>query len=355
MKRLDRYVVRDMFLPLMAGTIILATLFMLNELIWLLKQQVSEVPPLAIAQLALFAMPKWIVYTLPVGLAFGTSISVSRLVRESELTACRAAGISVARVIRPVIGFGLVFTILSFVMVERVVPWALGRQQRLGADFLTVAGQKDFLSDIPLMLGRYLVKVRLIQRQKNGDLNLQGVFLHQETNPGEHQFILADAGTYEEGTWKFTGATVYLVSEGQLLGVRAQDLTINQKIELNDYFKMPVPEEKSIEQLFDDIREGKKLGRDVRSMEANFHEKIAMPLTCVVFAIMSAYVCIRTAKFGAYAGTFLSFIFAWLFFNLHVVAKEIIAAHGWLPAGVALYTPLAILSVITIFLIRGAE
>ena len=355
MKRIDRYVIRDMFLPLLAGTLILATLFMLNELIWLLKQQVSQVPPLAIAQLALFAMPKWIVYTLPVGLAFGTSISVSRLVRESELTALRAAGISIARVIRPVIGFGLAFTLISFAMVESVVPWAMGRQQRLGADFLTVAGQRDFLSDLPLMLGRYLVKIRLIQREQNGDLKLQDVFFHEEINPGEHEFILADSGSYREGVWKFDGAKVYVIHGEDLLAIRSQDLTINQKIELNDYFKMPVPEEKSIEQLYRDIQEGKKIGRDTRSAEGNFHEKIVMPLTCLVFAVMSAYVCVKMAKHGAYAGTFLSFTFAWLFFNLHVVAKEIVAAHGWLPAGVALYTPLAILCVITVFLVRGAE
>ncbi|MES1228158.1 MAG: LptF/LptG family permease, partial [Armatimonadota bacterium] len=219
-----------------------------------------------------------------------------------------------------------------------------------------VAGQRDFMSDIPVMLGRYLVKVRVIQRMPTGDYSLQGVFLHEETNPGEHEFVIADSGTYKDGVWSFFGAKVYLVSGDKLLAIRSQDLTINQKIDLSEYFRsLPVPEEKSIEQLFHDIQEGKKIGRDTRLAEANFHEKIVMPLTCVVFAVMSAYVCVKAARFGAYTGTFLSFIFAWLFFNLHVVAKEIFAAHGWLPAWVALYVPLVTLCIISVFLVRGTE
>ena len=355
MKRLDRYVVRDMFLPLTAGTVILASLFMLNELIALLKQQVSQVPALAIAQLAMYAMPKWIVYTLPVGLAFGVSISVSRLIRESEMTALRAAGVSVARVIRPVVAFGLAFTVLSFVLVERVQPWAEAKRLKLGQDFMTVAGQRDFLIDVPVMLGRYLVKVRMISRNRDGTLDLQGVFLHEEINPGEHEFVLADRGRYKDGTWTFTGAQVYVVSGDQLLAINSRDLSINQRIELGDFFRMPTLEEKSIVETWTDIQEDKKIGRDSRRNEAALHGKVVMPLTCIVFALSSAYVCVRTARMGAYVGTFLSFVFAWLFFNLHIVALEIVAAHGWLPAAVAMYVPLLTLVVITCFLVWGAE
>lgn len=344
-----------MILPLTAGTVILAALFMLNELIWILKQQVSQVPPLAIFQLAVFAMPKWIVYTLPVGLAFGTSMVVSRLVRESELTALRAAGVPIRRVVMPIMVFGLLFTCLSFFMVERVVPWAQARQKKLGFDFLTMAGQREFLNDLPVILGKYLVKVHQLHRIDAGEYDLEEIFLHEQDTNGTHQFVLAKTGKYKDGVWTFRNALVYQIQDDQLLAVKADDLTIYQKLDLSSFSQLPIPDEKSIGELIQDINEGKKIGRDVRSSEANLHEKFVMPLTCVVFAVASAYICVRASKYGAFAGTFLSFVFAWLFFNLHVIAKEIVAAHGWLPAWVALYTPLVILIALTAVLIWGSE
>lgn len=355
MKRIDRYLVRDMLLPLTAGTLILAALFMLNELIWILKQQVSQVPPLAIFQLALFAMPKWIVYTLPVGLAFGTSMVVSRLVRESELTALRAAGVPIRRVVAPIMLVGLLFTFLSFYMVEQVVPWSQARQKKLGIDFLTMAGQREFLNDLPVMLGKYLVKVHELHRIETGEYDLKDVFLHEEDTSGTHRFVLAKTGKYKDGIWTFRNALIYQIQDDQLLAVKTDDLTIYQKLDLSNFAQVPLPEEKSIAKLFHDIDEGRKIGRDVRSDEANLHEKFVMPLTCVVFAVASAYTCVRAARFGAFAGTFLSFVLAWLFFNLHVIAKEIVAAHGWLPAAVALYAPLVILLLITAALVWGSE
>lgn len=355
MKRIDRYLVRDLFLPLTAGTVILAALFMLNELIWILKQQVSQVPPLAILQLAVFAMPKWIVYTLPVGLAFGTSMVVSRLVRESELTALRSAGVPIRRVVLPIMLFGLVFTGLSFFMVERVVPWSQARQKKLGFDFLTMAGQREFLNDLPVILGKYLVKVHQLHRVTTGEYDLQEVFLHEQDTNGTHQFVIAKTGKYKDGVWSFQNALIYQIQDDQLLAVKTDSLTIYQKLDLSSFNQTPIVEEKSIGQLIHDINEGKSIGRDVRSDEANLHEKFVMPLTCVVFAVASAYICVRAARFGAFAGTFLSFVFAWLFFNLHIIAKEIVAAHGWLPAWIALYTPLLVLCVITGFLMKGSE
>ncbi len=44
------------------------------------------------AQLILFKLPYWLTYTLPVGAALGASLAMSRLARESELTACGRRG-----------------------------------------------------------------------------------------------------------------------------------------------------------------------------------------------------------------------------------------------------------------------
>lgn len=355
MKRLDWYVIRDLFLPFMASTIVFSSLFMVNELIALLKFQVAEVPASAIFQLAMFAMPKWIVIVLPVGMSLAVSLVCSRMVRESELTALRSAGIRIARAFAPLIVTALILTGTSFYLVERVVPWANKQHSIRSRDFLNMTGRADFLSNVPVVLGRYLAKFNTLQRNRDGTLELGGIFLHEEVNNGEHIFYIAHSGKYEKGIWTLRSAQIYWVAGSQLVAVNTKDVTINQKVDLDNLVSDPSIEDDTIQGLMQQISEAKAIGRDARKMEANLHERFVSPLTCSLFAIMSAYSAVRFAKLGPFVGVFLSTVWSWLYFNFHVVAKEIVAAHGWLPAPIAIWIPLGVFSVICIGIVRGCE
>jgi len=117
MKRLDRYLWKELFVPFIIGTFAVMLMFQANYLIYIYREfSIATVPIPAVLKLILFQTPEWLNMTLPVGTSLGASLAISRLARESELTAMRASGASVLRVLRPVVVFGLCVAIANFLV-----------------------------------------------------------------------------------------------------------------------------------------------------------------------------------------------------------------------------------------------
>src|SRR5579859_208265 len=99
---------RELLVPFLLGTVAVVLMFQANLLIFLFKTfSLSSVPISGIAKLLLYKTPFFLNMTLPVGTALATSLAMSRLTRESELTAFRAAGAPILRVMLPISLFGM--------------------------------------------------------------------------------------------------------------------------------------------------------------------------------------------------------------------------------------------------------
>ena len=123
MRKLDRYLLGELLVPLLIGTVVIALLFVANDLIAIYKTfNVDAVPRLAIVQMLLYKLPSWMNYTFPIGMALGASLAVSRLARESEITAMRAAGIRVSRILLPIVVAGGLVSVANYLVVERLIP-----------------------------------------------------------------------------------------------------------------------------------------------------------------------------------------------------------------------------------------
>src|SRR5262245_31650039 len=122
-KRLDLYVWRELFIPFLIGAVAIALMFSMNQLMFILEHvSLQNVPREAIFLDLLYKLPFWLKPTLPMGVALASSLAFTRLARESELTAMRAAGTPIMRIIRPVATFGLVAGLGSFLMMEKIMP-----------------------------------------------------------------------------------------------------------------------------------------------------------------------------------------------------------------------------------------
>src|SRR5437762_8095893 len=125
MKRLDRYMIREMVVPFLIGQG--AVVLMLTGTVLYNNANVFisyRVPAIGVAKIALYFMPYLINLTMPVAMAVAASLTVSRLSRDSEVTAMRAAGISLKRIFLPIFVAGIALSALDFYFGEKVVPWS---------------------------------------------------------------------------------------------------------------------------------------------------------------------------------------------------------------------------------------
>src|SRR5207244_8515876 len=117
---------REMIVPFLIGQaaivlMLIGSVLYNNATVLLMNQ----VPLVYVAKLILYFLPFLVHMTMPVAMAVGASLAVSRLGRDSAITDMRASGASLVRIFMPVFILGLVASVGGFFFGELIVQ--LGR------------------------------------------------------------------------------------------------------------------------------------------------------------------------------------------------------------------------------------
>ena len=125
MKIIDRYIWRELtifFFGIILGFVVLMignTLFIMSELIFN-----KRIPIGIVSQIILLRIPAMFVLGFPVATLFAVLLTLGRMGRDSEVIAMRTGGISMTRVVAPVLVFAVVISVLTFWLNEKIVPEA---------------------------------------------------------------------------------------------------------------------------------------------------------------------------------------------------------------------------------------
>ena len=129
---LDRYLLRELLVPLgvcLGGFFIFWTAFnLLGDLPDFQRQQLRFRDVVAYT---MAGVPEQLNTVLPVGLLLALLYTLTQLTRHHELTAMRAAGVSLGRIILPYLMVGLVGSVTLYALNERVWPDGKERQERI--------------------------------------------------------------------------------------------------------------------------------------------------------------------------------------------------------------------------------
>ncbi len=347
-RKLDWYVLKEMFVPLIAGTVMIGLLFMSNELIWAFKNlDLKGIPLEAILKFAFLSLPKWYLLVFPMGVTFGSSLAISRLAREGEVTAMRAAGISIWRILRIVGVVGVVFAGLSFYNSDKVTPWAGREYKKLVLDFGTVGVVGKIEQNQTINLAPYSANIGQVI-QDGQDLILKDILLYERPKPGQVYFYSAPTGRYSAGVWTIDTPEIRIIEGESLIMVnRVKQLTINQRIVLSDFIPGQSEKERTNKQLWDDILALKKAKVNARRSEVEFYSRFAGAATCLGFALMGGILAIRFRRGSAFQGFLISLATVWMYFNAQIVATEVIGRNGWLDPMLAAWSPVALIVLVT--------
>lgn len=194
MKIIDRYVLKEHAGPLVFALTALTSLLLLNYVAKQFGNLVGKgLAWTVIGEFFLLSMPFVIAMTLPMSVLVATLYAFSRLAAEAEITAFKASGVSMPRLLAPVLAAA---TVLAFVMVlfnDQVLPRT---NHRLSALQMDIARKKP----------TFLLKDQVINEVVDGRLYLRAGHIYQETgtmrevviydlsNPERRRTIYADSG-----------------------------------------------------------------------------------------------------------------------------------------------------------------
>jgi lipopolysaccharide export system permease protein len=153
---LDRYIFKSVLGSCLAAVGLFGFVLMLGNAIRDLLSLVlaGQLPLTTFGELLLLLIPFVVSYALPMGMLTGVLLTLGRLSADSEITAMRAAGISVGRIARPVIILGVLGMATGLYINFEAMPRARLQYQKELADAVRVNPlrfimPRTFIRDFP--------------------------------------------------------------------------------------------------------------------------------------------------------------------------------------------------------------
>src|ERR1043166_3109391 len=144
MRILSRYIFKEMLTPTFLGFTFYTSIILMQRLFDMAALIISRsLPGSAVGKLLLYSLPHIIVLTVPMSLLFGILIAVGRLSADSEIVAMRALGISTRTIYRPVFLFSFLMFVLSFYLMNVVLPRGNTQLNQLRAEVFTSSIEKE--------------------------------------------------------------------------------------------------------------------------------------------------------------------------------------------------------------------
>jgi lipopolysaccharide export system permease protein len=193
-KIVSRYILREHLGPLVFALSALTSLLLLNFVAKRFGDLVGKgLPWTVIAEFLLLSVPFTLAMTLPMAVLVATLHAFSRFAAENEITAFKASGVSMRRLVRPVIvaSFGLTLTMVWFN--DQVLPRANHRLATLQSD---IARVKPTLALSEQVINEVVPRQLFLRagRIASGTNQMRDVTIYDLGNPARRRTIIADSG-----------------------------------------------------------------------------------------------------------------------------------------------------------------
>jgi LPS export ABC transporter permease LptF/LPS export ABC transporter permease LptG len=306
---LDDYVLRDFLLYLtliVASFLMLLQVFTLFELLGdILRNRIS---PLVVGQYLLNVAPFFLYNVTHLSILLAVLITLGLMQRSNEITAIKATGISIYRVIVPVLVVSVVLAAGLFFFDQFYLPHANKRQDALRNQIKGKPAQTYLNPDRKWIFGEHssIYYYQLFDSDRNQFGNLS-VFQFDPTTFQLTDRIYADQAHWEERLqrWVCTQGWERSVHGSAIADYRTFDVATFAAIsEPPGYFKKEVRQssEMNYEELRRYIRDLEQSGFDVVRLRVQLQEKLAFPFNSLIMAVLAIPFALAAGKRGAVAG-----------------------------------------------------
>ncbi len=363
-RRLDRYILKEILGPLALGFLVYTFILLLRFLFQSAEMIIRRGLPWAtVGELLLVTLPNIVVLTIPMSLLFGILIAVGRLASDSELIAIRASGVGLARLYRPILLLAATLTTINVVLMIYALPWGNHSLQQLRLEIFTRSVSQQVQPRV--FSEDWEGKVLYVFESPPNESRWKGVFLAEASSAGEENQIT----TAEWGE-------VRVDQQGERVVLELTDAT-RQKVNLASPARYEISRNKRLEMILEDqfltnqrakwasskgvreltIRELERLGRDRSATDeqrnlarVEIHKKFSIPAACLAFAFIALPLGINNRRGGKGSGFAMSIAVLGLYYVLLFNGEEA-ARYGKIPGWAAMWSPNIILTIVGLFLL----
>lgn len=359
MKILRDHVLGEFFRPFAFTLVGLMFLFMLGRGVVQMADYVlnKSVDPFLIAKLMLYSLPFMLVFIIPIAVLVATLTCFGRLSHDNELTAMRAGGLSLYRIIKPLGACVLVIALFSYLLTDRIASVThYGYRKmlaRIGIENPTAALEEGtFIKRFK----NFVIFIYEIDKTK-----LKGIRIYQPQEGRPTRTIIAQRGELisipESGIIKLK-----LVqgtsdepdpkdpSKMYKLNFKTYDLPLNTDNLQESNVPGKKPKDMTVKELRDEIdRLGLAGIKATYPLSAEIHHKLAIAMAGIVFLLIGVPLGIVTRRSHQSVNYALSLLIMTFYWSM-LIAGKAVAQKGLASPFLCLQTANFVIAAIGIFL-----
>jgi LPS export ABC transporter permease LptF/LPS export ABC transporter permease LptG len=341
------------FFVLLAAFVLIFDAFTLFDLLGDIAR--NHVPALTVLSYFRYLVPLMVYQLAPLATLVATLVSLAILAKNNEVIALKASGVSLYRLVLPLLLAGLLVSGGLFLLDDTFLPYANQHQDALRNEIKGRPAQTYFEPARQWIFGEnskiYNYELFDSDRQLFGGLN---VF---ELNPATfqiHRRIFATRATWEpsENAWVLTGGWVRdFGSNGQV--VRYEPFgatTIAELTEPPGYFRREVRQsfQMNWRQLGDYIASLRQAGFDTARLSVQWHKKFAFPMIAAIIVFLGAPFAFLVGTRGAVGGLAVAVGIGVIYWS-SAALLEAMGSAGQLPPLLAAWGPDAIFGFLGVY------
>lgn len=332
MRILDRYIVKEfmkgVLLSLFAFVFIYCVVDLFEKLSGFIDKKASII---AIGKYYFYQLPSIVALLLPMAVLLSLFFTLGIMVRRNELVAIKSAGVSVNRILWPLIIVGFVLSLAVFGIEEGLAPVANRRNDRIKRvelDKLPAIDYKYRRNMFFLGSGGRMYFAKIFDGRKK-EL-IEPVVLQIGPQSTIVQRMDAKKAVWTDGGWKFEDAVIRGFNPETVN--RYREIVMPELRETpEDFSKIrEKPEDMSYWSLRKYVREKKKAGEDVLKETVELNMKLSFPAINLVIVLFGAPIAASIRRSGAAAGFAGSLLISFLYWGFIQIAKAL-GYYGSLP------------------------
>lgn len=372
MKIIDKYILKEITMPVIFGISLFTFIFIIEIIVAMMESIIVKgISLLDVVRMLSFYLPPIIAQTIPMGMFLGIMITFANFTKISEATAMTSSGISIKRILKPIIFSAIAMTFFIFFLQESIIPRSFSKLQFLSRKIafenpVFQLKDKTFIDEVDeysLYIDRLNnntgVANGVLIFQKDNDQNFPSLLIGDESYWDESSMVLKDSYFYkydengkEEWRNSFEEKKIPLSAYFEDIKIKIKDVeAMNVSMLLKEIkrIKTEVKNEEIINIEDSELTEKEKMKRVLAPYYVEINRKFALPIATIMLSILGVLLTIGHHRSGKGLSFSISLVIIFSYITLLNVGT-VMATRGKIPPFFGVWTPDAILLGLTIFI-----
>jgi len=358
-KIINKYIFKELIPPFAISLFFLTFVFLMTRIPEITNMVVNYNTGISsILLMVIFTLPKFLEYTIPMSVMISVLLTFMRMSGESEIIALKGAGVSLYKLLPPIVVFCVLATCLTMWVAVFGVSWSNFSLRKKTIEIArssidAALQERQFnskLSDIMIYVSHVNMKTR----------DLKDVFIEDRRTQGVTSISVAPVGKLiRQGDEMVYTIRLY---DGMINQVKNKDnsvtnitfghydINIDMNMQAGSIKITKELDERSLEDLVQLLRTGIEDKSEYAAALMVLHEKFAIPFACLALGILAFPLGIQSMSLRKSSGFGLGIFFFLLYYFL-LAAGWSAGESGYFPPFICMWLPNVIMGGAGVYLL----